>query len=115
MIGHVEYPQVTGNEYPASLSKEIITDKLKDELGFKGVVLTDALAMEAVNSLYPSDVAAITALKAGVDILLMSKEFFRAYDGVINAVKQGQISEDEIDEHLIRVLKLKIKYLNLGK
>ena len=113
MMGHIEYPKVTGNNYPASLSKEIITDKLRGELGFEGAVLTDALAMKAVTSLFPSNVAAITALKAGVDILLMPKEFYRAYDGVINAVSQGQLSEEEIDEHLVRVLKLKMKYLNL--
>lgn len=113
MIGHVEFPKVTGNDYPASLSKEIITDKLKGELGFKGIVLTDALAMEAVNSLYTSDKAAVTALKAGVDILLMPKDFKLAYSGVINAVKSGEITEDELNEHLIRVLNTKIKHLGL--
>lgn len=92
------------------LSKEIITDKLKNELGFKGIVLTDALAMEAVNSLYPSDEAAVQALKAGVDILLMPKEFKKAYDGVIAAVKSNNISEDELNEHVIKIINTKLKH-----
>lgn len=111
MIGHVEYPKVTGNDLPASLSKEIITDKLKNELGFKGIVITDALAMKAVDNMFPSGQAAVTALKAGVDILLMPKEFKLAYDAVLNAVKTGEITEDELNDHLIRVLTIKAKYL----
>ena len=111
MIGHVEYPKVTGNNMPASLSKEIITDKLKNELGFKGIVITDALAMKAIDEMFTSDKAAVTALKAGVDLILMPKDFKLAYNGIVNAVKSGEISEDELDEHLIRVLTIKQKYL----
>ncbi|MDO5328939.1 MAG: glycoside hydrolase family 3 N-terminal domain-containing protein [Coriobacteriia bacterium] len=110
MIGHIEYPRVTGNDYPASLSREIITDKLKGELGFKGIVITDALAMEAVNSLYTSDVACITALNAGVDILLMPKDFELAYQGVIKAVNDGRISQDSINEHVKRIINVKLKH-----
>ena len=111
MVGHVEFPNVTHDDLPASLSKEIITEKLKNELGFSGIVITDALAMKAVDNMFPSDKAAVIALKAGVDILLMPKDFKLAYNGVVNAVKSGEISEDELDEHLIRVLTIKEKYL----
>ena len=111
MVGHVEFPKVTGNNIPASLSKEIITDKLKNELGFKGIVITDGLEMKAIDEMFTSDKAAVTALKAGVDILLMPIDFELAYNGVIDAVKSGEITEDELNEHLIRILTIKQKYL----
>lgn len=110
MIGHVTYPNVTGNDLPASLSHEIITDKLKGELGFKGIVVTDALAMEAINSLYTSDEACVAALNAGVDVLLMPRDFELAYNGVIAAVNDGRLSVENIDEHVKRIVNVKIKH-----
>lgn len=110
MIGHCNFPKVTTEDVPASLSKEIITDKLKGELGFKGIVVTDALAMKAVSDVYKSDEACIKALNAGVDVLLMPEDFPLAYNGVVKAVNDGRISMDNLNDHVYRVLSAKIAH-----
>ena len=92
---------------PATLSRKIITEKLRDELGYDGVIITDALMRGAINKHYSSSKAAVLALEAGCDILLMPYDYQAAFEGVIEAVKSGRISEKRIDESVARIMKLK--------
>lgn len=108
MIGHISLPQVIGDDTPASLSSYIITDLLREELGYNGIIITDALAMGAIIREYSSDEAAVRALEAGVDILLLPKDFELAYQGVINAVNDGRLSQERIDQSLRRIIRQKL-------
>lgn len=107
MVGHMSLPQLVGDNTPATMSKEVISDLLRSELGFNGVVITDAMNMGAITEYYGADEAAIRALKAGADMVLMPENFETAYEGVIAAVKDGTISEDRINNSLKRVFRIK--------
>ena len=111
MMGHISLPNVVGDDTPASLSKTIVTNLLIDELGYKGIIITDALNMGAVSQQYTSAQAAVKALNAGVDMLLMPADFNAAYQGILAAVQSGEISEERIDESVEKILKTKIGML----
>ena len=111
MMGHISLPNVVGDDTPASLSKTIVTDLLIDELGYQGIIITDALNMGAVSQQYSSAQAAVKALNAGVDMLLMPADFNAAYQGVLAAVQSGELSEERIDESVKKILKTKIGML----
>ena len=96
-------------ERPASLSPEVVRI-LREDLGFTGVIITDALRMGAVNSRYRSGEACVMALEAGVDMLLLPSDFSDAREAVEKAVRDGRISEKGIDESLRRILILKERY-----
>ena len=85
----------------------MITDELRNELGFTGTVITDALNQSAVTDYYTADQAAVTAVQAGADLLYMPEDFQKAYDGLLKAVQAGTISEDRIDESLMRIYRIK--------
>ena len=108
MVGHISLPQVTGNDTPASLSSYVIGHLLRHELGYDGIVLTDALNMKAVTDQYTASQAAVEAILAGNDMLLMPEDFHSAYQGIIDAVKNGVISQERLEESLRRILKLKM-------
>ncbi len=109
MAAHISCPEILGDNTPASLSSVMITDLLRGELGFDGVVITDALNMGAIANNYSSDQAAVKAISAGVDLLLMPADFQTAYDGLVTAVKEGEISEERIDESVERIVELKLE------
>jgi len=109
MVAHISAPNVTGDTEPSTLSYEIITNKLRGELGFNGVVITDSLAMSAISKYYSSEEAAVKAINAGVDIILMPTDYFASFDGILNAVNDGTISIDRINESVYRILTLKNK------
>lgn len=111
MVGHISLPNVIGDNTPASLSKTVITDLLREEMGYDGVVITDALNMGAVVQKYSSSQACVKAIQAGVDILLMPADFHAAYQGVISAVEDKTLSEERIDESVARILRMKMKIL----
>ena len=77
------------------------------ELGFDGVIITDALDMKAISEYYGSEQAAVQALKAGCDMILMPENFEEAYNGVLQAVRDGVISEERIDDALRRIYRIK--------
>ncbi|MBR1403083.1 MAG: hypothetical protein IJ558_02785 [Treponema sp.] len=106
MVAHVTCTAVD-KTYPASLSKALITDRLRGELGYQGVILTDALNMGAIEKNYGSGEASVLAFEAGNDILLMPKDFHAAYAALLNAVRSGRISRDRLDESVLRILVLK--------
>lgn len=110
MIGHISAPAVTGDNTPATLSHTLITEKLRGELGFEGVVVTDSMQMQAITKQYSSATAAVMAIKAGVDIILMPQDFNEATEGIRLAVQSGEITEERINESVLRILELKEKY-----
>lgn len=109
MVGHMALPNVIGDETPCSLSDKIINDILRNELGYDGIVITDALDMSAITESYTSEQAAVMAIQAGADMLLMPEDFQAAYDGVLKAVQGGTISEERINESLKRIYRVKYR------
>lgn len=110
MAGHISAPKITGNNIPATMSKQMITDILRGELGFDGLIITDALAMGAIKNEYGSKEAAVNAILAGCDILLMPDNLGESFDGLLGAVNSGAITEKRIDESVLRVLRYKLEY-----
>lgn len=109
MVSHIAAPQVTGDNLPASLSPYMIQNVLREQMGYDGIVITDAMNMGAISDSYGSTDAAVRAVNAGADIVLMPKDFVSAYQGVLNAVENGTISTDRIDESVRRILRLKMQ------
>lgn len=107
MVGHMSAPALAGDNTPSSLSSAVVTDILRNELNFRGVIITDAMNMAAISNYYGADEAAIMALKAGCDMILMPEDFEKAYNGVLEAVRNGTISEERINDSLRRIYRIK--------
>jgi len=107
MVGHASAESLSGDKTPASMSTAIVTDVLRNELQFNGIVITDAMNMGAISEYYSSEQAAVMALKAGCDMVLMPENFLQAYAGVLNAVSDGTISEERINDSLRRIYRIK--------
>ena len=107
MVAHLEVPSLETKKIPATLSPSIITGLLKKALGFHGLVVTDALDMGAIVNGFGSDSAAVKAIEAGVDILLVLPDEEKAIDAIENAVLKGRISEARINESVVKILKYK--------
>ena len=110
MAAHITAVNVTDDGLPASLSKELLTDKLRGELGYNGVVITDSMAMGAIANKYSSADAAVKSILAGADIVLMPQDYKSAFEGVRKAVEDGIISRERLDESVLRILNLKQRY-----
>lgn len=108
MAAHISVPNVIGDDTPTSMSKVMLTDILRDDLGYQGVIITDALGMGAVSNNYSSGEAALGAFRAGADLLLMPKNFQEAYNAVLAAVKDGRISQGRLDASIYRIGKMKL-------
>lgn len=106
MIGHIAVPELDNNT-PASLSKVVITDILRNQLGFNGLVVTDALNMGALTKNYTQEEIIINAIKAGVDLLLMPGSSKTTISTVKEAIENGKIKEVQINESVKRILNLK--------
>lgn len=111
LVAHILLPRVTSDGYPASLSAELIEGKLREELGYEGIVMTDSLAMGAIVKEYGPSEAAVMALEAGNDILLMPQNYEEAFLAVREAVENGRITEEQLDTHVLRILKAKDLHL----
>ena len=109
MISTASAPELTGNNDPCIFSSFLVTDVLRNEMGFDGVIITDALNMSAVSEYYGSAEAAVMALRAGCDMILMPEDFEAAYEGVLQAVQDGQISEERINDALKRIYRIKYR------
>ena len=107
MVGHISLPQITGDGTPAVLSEAVMNQMLRQELGFQGIIITDALNMGAITENYTTEDAAVQAILAGADMLLMPADFQKAYQAVLNAVNDGRITRERLDESVLRILKLK--------
>ena len=110
MIGHLAVPSLTGDNTPASLSKTIVTDFLKKELNYNGLIITDALDMGALTN-YSDEEICGKAVEAGVDILLMPKSSKKCLKSVQDAIKKGTVTEKQINESVKKILKLKYEYI----
>lgn len=106
MIGHIALPKITGNTTPATLSKEIITDLLKNEMGFEGIVITDALNMGALTKNYSQEDIYKMAVEAGNDILLMPQDISLAVKTI-----EENFNDERIDQSVKKILYFKLKYL----
>lgn len=106
MVGHMIVESVD-DSVPASLSEKIVTKILREELGFDGLIITDALNMAAISEQYPSGQAAVMAVKAGNDLLLEPENLTESVNGIMEAVTEGDISEERINESVLRILQTK--------
>ncbi|SCK23023.1 beta-N-acetylhexosaminidase [Streptomyces sp. AmelKG-E11A] len=107
MTAHILFPALDPSGDPATLSHPIMTGILREELGFEGVIVTDALGMQGVRDKYGDDRVPVLALKAGVDQLLNPPSLKVAFDAVLAAVRGGELTEARLDESVLRVLRLK--------
>ena len=108
MVGHISVPNVTGSMIPSSLSEYMISQVLRTDMGFNGVVITDAMNVKAITESYESGEAAVTAILAGADMILMPEDFKEAYDAVLEAVQNGTLTEERINTSLVRIVKAKL-------
>lgn len=108
MVGHISVPNVTGDDTPASLSEKMISEVLRKDLEFKGIVMTDYLNDKTIVKNYSAADAAVKAIQAGADLLLEPDDLEAAYEGVLKAVKKGDITEDRLDESIYRILRVKL-------
>lgn len=111
MAGHISLPNIVPDGTPASLSPVMITQVLREQMGYEGIVITDAMNMGAVVQQYGSGEAAIRALEAGVDLILMPEDFEEAYESVLQAVASGRLTEERLDQSLRRILKVKLEWM----
>jgi beta-N-acetylhexosaminidase len=128
MIGHISVPSLEPDpNRPASISSLVVTDLLKKQLGFRGLVVTDALDMGALTRVFSgteadiSGAEAVQAVGAGNDMVLIPGDLAGAYNGLLNAVKQGKITQKRIDESVLKILRMKAsvglnrsRYVNLA-
>lgn len=109
MVSHMSLPNVLGDDTPCDLSPEIVTQLLREELGFDGVVITDSHAMASVTERYDAGRAALLAIQAGCDIVLMPDGLTRAVAVLQAAVSSGELTEERVDESVSRILTLKYR------
>lgn len=121
MTSHILYPQIDGQN-PATLSKVILQDILRQQLQFEGVVLSDSMNMGAIRHFYDPAESAVSALKAGVDVIMLSEEHYdhsgdylskqiSSMDRVYKAICTGELSQEEVDAKLYRIISMKSRIL----
>lgn len=111
MAGHITLPNVTDDQLPASLSYELLTKLLRKQFGYEGVIISDAMGMCAITDSYSSSEAAVMAINAGIDIILLPEDFHSAYRGILDALDNNVIKESQINEAVYRIISLKQKML----
>ena len=107
MSGHILVPAISGSERPASLSKIMLTDILRNRIGYQGIIICDALVMDAIRNDFSSCRASVEAIKAGCDMIMKPGNFRGSVNAVTEAVKNGEISEARINESVNRILQTK--------
>lgn len=109
MTAHIAAPNVTGSDIPSTMSSVILQDKLRGELGYKGIIITDGMEMAAITQKYTSAQAAVETVKAGADIVLLPTDYVQAVNGLLKAIEDRVLDEKRIDESVYRILSLKQK------
>ena len=107
MVSHMSAPGLDESNTPCSMSETVVTGILRRELGFQGVIISEPMNRKAIADYYSADEAAVSALKAGCDMILVPEDFEKAYKGVLEAVQDGRISEERINDSLKRVYRIK--------
>lgn len=109
MVAHIAVPNVTGDNTPSTLSYKMVTEILRNDLNYNGLIITDAMNMKAITDNYSSKEATVKAIQAGVDIVLMPQDFKASVEGVLEAVEKGEITEERINESVLRIIEKKLK------
>jgi beta-N-acetylhexosaminidase len=109
MTAHIAAPNVTGSDAPSTMSPIILQDKLRGELGYRNIIVTDAISMGAITNQYTTAQAAVGSILAGSDIVLDPRNYVEAFDAVMAAVADGTISEERINQSVRRILTLKLQ------
>ncbi len=119
MTAHIYFPTIESEAgIPATLSKAVLTDLLRQELGFEGLIITDCMEMKAIANTFGTAEGAIKTIEAGSDTVLISHSYQKqkkSIEALIEAVKSGRISEKRIDESVKRIIRLKTKRINLAE
>lgn len=109
MVSHMTLVNATEEKVPSSVSREVITDFLLEELGFEGIVITDSFQMGAITDKYSVGEAAVKAVEAGVDMILMTPDVKTAHDAIVSRVESGEISYERIERSVRKILDIKEK------
>lgn len=109
MVSHVSVSRVSGTTEPASLCSTVMERMIREELEFNGIVITDAMDMKAITKKYSAKEAAVKAITAGADMILMPENLEQAYNGIMEAVKSGDITENKINKSVKRIIQTKIR------
>ena len=107
MVSHISVSKVTETAQPASMSNLVMDTILRDELGFQGVIITDAMDMASITDNYTSAEAAYGAVSGGADRVLMPLDLEMAYNEIINRINNGSISKERLDASVLRILTVK--------
>ena len=107
MTAHIAVPEISGETIPATVSEPMLTGLLRSDLGFDGIVFTDAMDMAPINRLFPRGEAAVRAVLAGADVILMPRDVKQAIDALVEAIEEGRLTEARLDESVGRLLRLK--------
>ena len=109
MTAHIGAPKVIGSDLPSTMSSVMLQDKLRRELGYQNIIVTDALEMGAITKQFTNVEAVMGSFQAGVDVLLSPQDFVEAFDAIVAAVENGAISEERLNSSVRRILKVKVK------
>jgi beta-glucosidase-like glycosyl hydrolase len=109
MVGHLLLP-VYDKDTPATLSPTITTDLLKKECGFTGLVITDGLNMQGVTDIFEPGIIEVKALQAGADLLLIPSDVDKAFACIKQAILDGLISQEDLNEHVLKIIHAKNRY-----
>jgi beta-glucosidase-like glycosyl hydrolase len=107
MTAHIAVPEISGETIPATVSKLVLTGLLRSDLGFDGIVFTDAMDMAAIDRLFPRGESAVRAVLAGADVIVMPRDVKQAIDAIVKAIDDGRLTEARLDESVGRLLRLK--------
>ena len=109
MVGHISVPNITGDNTPSSLSEKMVTDVLRKDFGYTGLIITDGMEMKAITDNYTTEEATVKAIQAGVDIILKPEDFHASVAAILKAVEDGTITEERINESVLRIIKKKLE------
>ncbi len=109
MTAHMSVPAIEPDDIPATVSPKVLTELLRDQLKFTGLVITDAMDMQGLASIYETGEASVKAIQAGADVLLMPPNPDRSIQAILAAIKDGRIKKERIDDSVRRILAAKMK------
>ena len=107
MVSHIVAPELSGGVDPCSMSSSVVTDILRNELGYTGIIITEPMNVKAITEYYSAQEAAVAALKAGCDMILIPENLQEAYQGILDGVRNGTVAEARINDSLKRVFRVK--------